>query len=118
MQRRILLQHATAATVVATTAPLSTKLARAANSGPNDKIRIGMIGTHGRAGFLMRTFAAQNDVELVGLADVDTRKHVAAVDAVKSVAGNSPYITSDYRHLIDDKSIDAIIVHDRTQPRQ
>jgi len=110
MQRRILLQHATAATVVATTAPLSTKLARAANSGPNDKIRIGMIGTHGRAGFLMRTFAAQNDVELVGLADVDTRKHVAAVDAVKSIAGNSPYITSDYRHLIDDKSIDAIIV--------
>ena len=107
MKRRNLLQQAA---IAATTAPLSANFLKATASGPNNKIRIGMIGTHGRAGFLMRTFAAQKDVEVVGLADVDTRKHVAAVEAVKTVAGNAPYITSDYRHLIDDKSIDAIVV--------
>ena len=110
MKRRNLLRQASTATIIATTAPLSTKLLLAAHDSPNDKIRIGMMGTHGRAGFLLRSFAAQKDVEVVGLADVDTRKHIAAVEAVKSVAGNSPYITSDYRHLIDDKSIDAIVV--------
>jgi len=110
MKRRNLLQQATTATLVATTAPLSTDILRAAANGPNNKIRIGMIGTHGRAGFLMRTFAAQKDVQMVGLADVDTRKHIAAIEAVKSIAGSTPYITSDYRHLIDDKSIDAVVV--------
>ncbi len=109
MKRRTLIRHASTATVVAT-ASLSAKFLRAAVEGPNNKIRIGMIGTHGRAGFLMRAFAAQKDVEMVALADVDTRKHNAAVEAVKSITGSSPYVTSDYRHLIDDKSIDAVVV--------
>ena len=108
MKRRILLQQ-TAAAIVATTAT-SAKHLRAVGDNPNNKIRIGMMGTHGRAGFLMRAFAAQKDVEMVGLAEVDTRKHIAAMKTVTSVAGGSPYITSDYRHLIDDKSIDAIVV--------
>ncbi|MCS5630149.1 MAG: Gfo/Idh/MocA family oxidoreductase, partial [Pirellulaceae bacterium] len=104
------MRQASTATVVATASPLSAKFLRAASEGPNNKIRVGMIGTHGRAGFLMRTFAAQSDVQMVALADVDTRKHNAAVEAVKSITGSSPYVTSDYRHLIDDKSIDAIVV--------
>ncbi|MBT4691974.1 MAG: Gfo/Idh/MocA family oxidoreductase [Planctomycetaceae bacterium] len=110
MKRRRLLQHATSATIMASTSSLSTKFLQAAAEGPNSKIRIGMIGTHGRAGFLMRTFASQKDVEMVGLADIDTRKHIAAVEVVKSITNHAPYITSDYRHLIDDNSIDAIVV--------
>jgi predicted dehydrogenase len=109
MRRRILLQKASAAAAVATTAS-SAKLLRATVDSPNNRIRIGLIGTDGRAGFLVRTFAAQKDVEIVGLADVDTRKHIAAIETVKSITGSSPYITSDYRHLIDDNSIDAIVV--------
>ena len=109
MRRRILLQKASAAAAVATTAS-SAKLLRATVDSPNNRIRIGLIGTDGRAGFLVRTFAAQKDVEIVGLADVDTRKHIAAIETVKSITGSSPYITPDYRHLIDDNSIDAIVV--------
>ena len=110
MERRNLLQQAATAGIASTTLCLSPKLPRAVSASPNNKIRVGMIGTHGRAGFLMRTFAAQKDVEVVGLADVDTRKHDAAVEAVKSISAKAPYVTSDYRHLIDDQSIDAIVV--------
>lgn len=111
MHRRNFLSSSAAKGIAASSvATLYERRLEARTMGPNDRIRIGMVGTHGRAGALMRVFAGQGDVDVVALADVDTRYHAAAVETVKNIAGNTPRVYTDFRHLIDDATIDAVIV--------
>ena len=74
MHRRNFLSSSAAKGIAASSvATLYERRLEARTMGPNDRIRIGMVGTHGRAGALMRVFAGQGDVDVVALADVDTR---------------------------------------------
>jgi len=110
MHRRKFLSSSAATGFAASSVALYERRLEARTVGPNDRIRIGMVGTHGRAGALMRVFAGQPDVDVVALADVDTRYHAAAVEAVRNIAGNTPNVHTDFRHLIDDDTLDAVVV--------
>ena len=92
MDRRRFLSSSAASGITASSVALYERRLEARSTGPNDRIRIGLVGTHGRAGALLRIFASQRDVDVVALADVDTRYHAAAVEAVKNTAGNAPDI--------------------------
>lgn len=72
--------------------------------GANDRIRIGVVGTGDRGQQLMRE-AALCGAEIVGAADVFTRR-------LEQAKGITPALKAhvDYRYLLDDKEIDAIIV--------
>jgi len=76
--------------------------------GANDRIRIGFIGAGGMATGHMRTIKAlkeQDNVEAVIVCDVwETR--------AKQGAGvcDAPKTTTDYRHVLDDKSIDYVTI--------
>ncbi len=73
--------------------------------GANARIRLGIIGPGDRGMQLMREAVRCPDVEFVGIADVYTRR----LEAAKKVApAAKTYL--DYRHLLDDKSVDAVIV--------
>jgi len=110
MDRRSFLSSSAASGFTASTVALYERRLEARSVGPNDRIRIGMVGTHGRAGALMRIFAGQSDVDVIALADVDTRYHDAAVETVRDIAGNTPKVYTDFRHIIDDTTIDAVVV--------
>lgn len=110
MHRRKFLSSSAATGFAASSVALYERRLEARTVGPNDRIRIGMVGTHGRAGALMRVFAGQPDVDVVALADVDTRYHAAAVEAVRNIAGNTPNVHTDFRHVIDDDTLDAVVV--------
>ncbi len=110
MDRRSFLSSSAASGFTASTVALYERRLEARSVGPNDRIRIGMVGTHGRAGALMRIFAGQSDVDVIALADVDTRYHDAAVGTVRDIAGNTPKVYTDFRHIIDDTTIDAVVV--------
>lgn len=110
MDRRSFLSSSAASGFTASTVALYERRLEARSVGPNDRIRIGMVGTHGRAGALMRIFARQSDVDVIALADVDTRYHDAAVETVRDIAGNTPKVYTDFRHIIDDTTIDAVVV--------
>lgn len=110
MDRRGFIRSSALTSVAASSVTLYERRLEARSTGPNDRIRIGLVGTHGRAGALLRVFAGQRDVDVVALADIDTRYHAPAVEAVKNIAGNTPKIYSDFRHIIDDQSIDAVVV--------
>ncbi|HWQ56126.1 MAG TPA: Gfo/Idh/MocA family oxidoreductase [Bryobacteraceae bacterium] len=73
--------------------------------GANDRIRLGIIGPGDRGLQIMREAMACPNTEFVGAADVYTKR----LEAVKAVA---PTIKTylDYRHLLDDKSIDAVLI--------
>jgi predicted dehydrogenase len=73
--------------------------------GANDRIRIGLIGAGGRGTQIFKAALKCPNVEAVAAADVYTRR----LDAVKGhVPGIATY--SDFRKLLDDKSIDAVLI--------
>ncbi len=77
---------------------------------PNDKIQVGMVGAAGRAGSLLRMFAAREDVEIVGIADIDQGRLASGVAHVEKVKGRRPAGHGDFRRLTDNQQIDVIVV--------
>ena len=73
--------------------------------GANDRIRIGLIGAGGRGKYDFKKAIACPNVEPVAVADVYTRH----LDEVKALVP-SIQTYQDYRRLLDDKSIDAVII--------
>ena len=76
----------------------------------SERVRIGCVGTGGRAFSLVNTFSRNKNCEVVALADIDPGKFGQAVAAVEKNQGTKPQTFGDFRKLIDDKSLDAIVV--------
>ncbi|HZU35273.1 MAG TPA: Gfo/Idh/MocA family oxidoreductase [Gemmataceae bacterium] len=73
--------------------------------GANDRVRIGLIGAGDRGTEIFRAALHCPNTEAVAVADVYSRR----LDAIKKVApGVKTY--SDFRHLLDDHSIDAVLI--------
>src|SRR5689334_17653337 len=73
--------------------------------GANDRIRLGIIGAGARGSEIMREAIACPNTEFVGVADIYTRRLEEAKSKVPNV---KTYL--DYRYLLDDKSIDAVLI--------
>jgi predicted dehydrogenase len=73
--------------------------------GANDRIRFGLIGGGGRGKEIFRAAMKCPNVEPAAVADIYTRR----LDEVKAIA---PGIATfkDHRALLDDKSIDAVLI--------
>jgi predicted dehydrogenase len=104
--RRRFLQGAAAAIGAAATAAGGAGRAAA----PSDRIRLAVVGIHGRGGHLARKFAGRPDSEVAYLCDVDESLFGAHADAVTQLQGRPPETVGDFRRALDDKSIDAIVV--------
>ena len=76
----------------------------------SERVQVGCVGVGGRAGFLMKTFAALPSVDVVGLADIDSNRLAEAVEIVKKIRGKAPRHYGDFRRLVDDPEIDALVV--------
>ncbi len=73
--------------------------------GANDRIRLGIIGPGDRGMAIVRQAIACPGTEFVAFADIYTRRLEAAKEIVPSA---KTYL--DYRYLLDDKSIDAVLI--------
>ena len=79
--------------------------------GAGEKIRLGFMGVGGRAGSLLRGFASLADTEIAAVCDVDSRRIPGAVQAVEKLEGGKrPRIAKDFREIIDDRTIHALVV--------
>ncbi len=74
--------------------------------GANDRVRVGLIGCGGRGRGLWRTFLRKSGVEPVAACDVYEPFLNRAIAATQGKA--MPF--RDFRHLLDRKDIDAVIV--------
>jgi predicted dehydrogenase len=81
-----------------------------AKAWAGDTIRLGLIGSGSRGRDLLRTFLDQPDTEVVAVADVDDKQAAEAAARVKSHSGKSPKTARDYRFMLDDKGIDAVVI--------
>lgn len=87
---------------------LAAKPARAVSA--NEKIVLGIIGIKGRGSALGPHFAARDDCEVAYLADVDTQYFGSRSDAIESAQGKAPQTVQDFRRILDDKAVDAVVI--------
>ena len=84
--------------------------ARAAR-GPNERLRIAVMGVHGRGKALASEFASIKEAHVVAVCDADENVFGEVVKVVEEKQGNSPpRVEKDVRKIIDDKSIDALAI--------
>ncbi len=74
--------------------------------GANNRIRIGAIGTGGRTRYLMGLLKNLSDQEMVAVSDV----YEPRMDEAVAVIGSPAKRHRDYRELLDDKEIDAVVI--------
>lgn len=108
-RRDFLAASAAGATVAASGA------AAKADASPNERLRIAFIGVGGRAQtHLDSAIKIQNrdkSIEIVKICDVFNRYRDESAEKVREgVGGEAPGKTGDYRDIISDKSIDAVVI--------
>ncbi len=78
--------------------------------GANEKVRLGFIGVGGRANSLLRGFSEMPDVDAAVISDIDSNRLRKAVDQVaERQQGKKPTALGDFRRIIDDRTIDAVV---------
>jgi predicted dehydrogenase len=85
---------------------LGTRLPSAAAQGANDRIRIGVIGTGGRARGLMNGLKKLPGNALTAVCDVYEPRLLQAYE----IAGPDALKVSDYRRILDNREIDAVVI--------
>lgn len=76
----------------------------------NSKVSIAVIGVNGRGSELAGAFAGLANVEVAALCDVDERALAKATAAVSRKTTTVPRGERDFRRLLEDKSIDAVVI--------
>jgi predicted dehydrogenase len=79
-------------------------------AGANEKFVIGIIGPGGQGSNLLQSFGMQKDVEIAYVCDVDADRMRSAVQAVEKFGGKAPRAEKDLRRVLEDKSVDAVII--------
>ncbi len=101
--RRRFLGASLATTAAATLAP---RLASSAVLGANDRVRVGVVGSGGRARYLMRLLKELPGCALVAVSDVYEPRALEAAEIAGAGCARHP----DYHRLLDDKAIDAVLI--------
>ncbi len=83
----------------------------AKKAGPNDVIRVAVVGVNGRGMSHVGGFAAlRGQSEVVAICDADTNTFEKARKNVLDKTGKAPVFYQDIRKLLEDKSIDVISI--------
>ena len=110
VSRRGFLASSGATAALASTSTLAASASPAANS----RLRIGFIGVGGRAqSHVNSSIDLQNDtgtVECAVVCDVFNRYRDETADKIKEKTGKEVTKTGDYRDIINDPSIDAVVI--------
>jgi predicted dehydrogenase len=85
---------------------VGTRLSAATAQGANNRIRVAVIGTGGRARGLMNQLKPLAGVEMAAVCDVYEPRMLQAAE----IAGSAALKVGDYRRILDDRSIDAVLI--------
>ncbi len=79
-------------------------------TAPSRKIQLGHIGTGGQGTGLLRNFVGIEGAVSVAIADPFQQRREAAGKHVQDVQKHEPKLYNDFRELLADKSIDAVVI--------
>ncbi|MEO1260892.1 MAG: Gfo/Idh/MocA family oxidoreductase [Bacteroidota bacterium] len=106
MKRRTFIKNTSA---VSAGILLSNKIA-AKRISPNEKLQIGVIGCNGMGWSNTNSLLKIPEVDLVGICDVDSSVVERRLNDYAELRKNIPVIHADYRELLNDKNIDAVVI--------
>lgn len=87
-----------------------TAAAGAAQTPPSDRMTLSVIGTGGMGQGHVGRLVKRSDVRLATVCDIDQSNAERAAQAVQRATGQTPRIEGDFRRVLDDKSIDAVVI--------
>ena len=93
---------------------LGTRLPAASVQGANDRVRIGVIGSGGRARGLMNQLKTIAGAEITAVCDVYEPRKLQAAE----IAGPGVVKVTDYRRVLDNREIDAVLIGSPDQDRK
>ncbi len=88
--------------------PLAMK--SSALASPNDRIRVACVGIRGRGRSHISAYSNMPNVEIAALCDIDESVLSQRLKDLESAGKKRPAAFTDFRKLIDDKSIDAVSI--------
>ncbi len=81
-----------------------------AGAAPSDQVVLGVIGSGGRGSFVMTVFQKNPEVRVGAVCDVYEPNLERALSTASKVAGNHPKPYRNYKQLLDDKSVTAVLI--------
>ena len=81
-----------------------------ATPGPNDKVRVAVIGCNGRGMHHIAALLALPQAEIACICDVDSRAVEKGIAAVAKTQARKPKGVKDLRRVLDDAEIDAVSI--------
>jgi predicted dehydrogenase len=85
-------------------------LASKAKYAPSDKVNIALIGCRSMGFGNLKNHLALGDVNCVAMCDVDSLMLEERADEIKKTFNQTPKLYSDYRKMLEQKDIDAVII--------
>ena len=82
----------------------------AAPKSPNDTVRVACVGLRGRGKDHLHGYANLPNVDIAALCDIDQTVLNKAVQDVQAKRQKAPAAYTDFRKLLDDKSIDVVSI--------
>lgn len=79
-------------------------------SAPNNKVVVAVMGVNGRGNAVAKSFASTTGAEVGFICDVDERAVAASIADVASVQDRKPEGVVDFRTLLDNDDIDALVI--------
>ncbi len=77
---------------------------------PNEKLQIGVIGCNGMGWSNTVSMLKMQDVDLIAICDVDSNVVKRRMEDYKQQRTNTPKTYTDYRELLNNNDIDAVII--------
>jgi len=108
--RRRFIKGSSLAAIGAGLAPAVKAQAATVATAPSDRLRFGVVGCNGMGWSDMRSALKTPGVECVALADVDQSVLDRRAKDAEEAGGKKPTLYRDYRKLLEDKDVDAVIV--------
>lgn len=96
----------TKATIAVAASTMTSAASADRVSGSNERVRIGFIGIGNRGDQVLSAFLEQKDCEVAAVCDIYQPYREFAASRV----GNSPEQFSDYRKLLEQRDLDAVVI--------
>lgn len=77
--------------------------------GANDRVHLGFIGVNGRGHSQAQVFAKLKNVDVDYICDVDSTVIDKTINAVEKISGTAPKGVTDFRTILSDKNLDALV---------
>ncbi len=78
--------------------------------GANDRVHLASIGVNSRGDGLAYNFSRQPNAEIIYICDVDKRAIAKTITTVTKQNKPAPKGENDFRKVLEDKSVDAVII--------